>query len=52
MFSKFPNRGTPTAAFVGPIKPHKVLNNEGFIVGVHKISRWLQDQDVSGEHAR
>ena len=34
------------AAFAGPIKLHKILQREGYTVGVHRIRQWLQDQDA------
>ena len=34
------------AAFAGPKKLHKILKNDGYTVGVHKIRQWLQDQDA------
>ena len=35
------------AAFAGPKKIHKILKNDGYTVGVHKIRQWLQDQDTN-----
>ena len=35
------------AAYVGPIKLHQIVKKEGkFIIGLHKIKQWLQDQDA------
>jgi len=33
-------------SFSGPTKIHWYLKNRGYKVGVHKIRRWLQDQDA------
>ena len=33
------------ATFAGPTKLHKILKKECYIVCVHIIRQWLQDQD-------